>query len=272
MMTRSRRFEGKVAFVTGAARGQGRVEAVQLASEGADIIAVDICRRLEYPVYPGATPADLAQTVAEVEAQGRRIVAVEADVRDYQALQRALADGVDELGGLDIVIANAGICSAATTWEHALEQWQETIDVNLTGVFHTVKAAVPILLEQGRGGAIVMTSSVAGLRGVPFGAAYVASKHGVVGLCRTLANELGQHRIRVNTVHPAGVNTEMQPAEMQELIAAHAETLGPIFMNALPDTMSEPEDIAATVLWLASEEARHITGSQIPVDMGTLIR
>jgi len=271
-MTRTRRFEGKTAFITGAARGQGRAEAIRLASEGADIIAVDLCKSLAFPTYAGSTPDDLAVTVKEVEALGRRIVAREADVRDFDALQQALDHGVAELGGLDIVVANAGICSAATTWEHALEQWQEIIDVNLTGVFHTVKAAVPILLDQGRGGAIVMTSSVAGLRGLPFVAAYSASKHGVVGLCKTLANELGQHRIRVNTVHPAGVNTDMQPAEMQQLIAEHAATLGPIFMNTLPDTMSEPEDIAATVAWLVSDEARHITGAQIPVDLGTLIR
>ncbi|MCF8588841.1 mycofactocin-coupled SDR family oxidoreductase [Gordonia liuliyuniae] len=271
-MTQIRRFEGKTAFITGAARGQGRAEAVRLASEGADIIAVDICKSFDFPAYPGATSDDLAVTVGEVEALGRRIVAAEVDVRDYDALQQSVADGVGELGRLDVIIANAGVCSAATTWEHALDQWQETIDVNLTGVFHTVKAAVPILLEQGQGGAIVMTSSVAGLRGVPFAAAYSASKHGLVGLCRTLANELGQHRIRVNTVHPAGVNTDMQPVDMQQLITEHADTLGPIFMNALPDTMSDAEDIAATVAWLASDEARHVTGSQIPVDLGTLIR
>ncbi|MGW5076573.1 mycofactocin-coupled SDR family oxidoreductase [Rhodococcus sp. NPDC004095] len=271
-MTNPRRFEGKTVFITGAARGQGRAEAIRFASEGADIIAVDICKSFEFPAYPGATPDDLAVTVKEVESLGRRIVAREVDVRDFDALQQALSEGVTELGGLDVVIANAGICSAATTWEHALDQWQEIIDVNLTGVFHTAKAAVPILLEQGRGGAIVMTSSVAGLRGLPFVAGYSASKHGVVGLCKTLANELGQHRIRVNTVHPAGVSTDMQPVEMQRMIAEHAATLGPIFMNALPDSESEPEDIAATVAWLASEEARHITGAQIPVDMGTLIR
>ena len=271
-MTNSHRFEGKVAFITGAARGQGRAEAVRLASEGADIIAVDICKSLDSPAYPGATPDDLAVTVKEVEALGRRIVAREADVRDFDALSQALTDGVTELGGLDVVIANAGICSAAKTWEYSLAQWQESIDINLTGVFHTAKAAVPILLEQGRGGAIVITSSVAGLRGLPFAAAYSASKHGVVGLCKTLANELGEHRIRVNTVHPAGVNTDMQPTDMQQMIAEHSATLGPIFMNALPDLATEPEDIAATVAWLASDEARHITGAQIPVDMGTLIR
>ncbi|WP_305093470.1 mycofactocin-coupled SDR family oxidoreductase [Prescottella sp. R16] len=271
-MPSTRRFEGKIAFITGAARGQGRAEAVRLASEGADIIAVDICRPLEYPAYPGATRDDLTVTVKEVEALGRRIVAREVDVRDFDALRQALSDGVAELGGLDVVVANAGVCTAATTWEHALEQWQETIDINLTGVFHTVKAAVPILLEQGRGGAIVMTSSVAGLRGLPFVAAYSASKHGIVGLCKTLANELGQHRIRVNTVHPAGVTTDMQPAEMQQLIADHADTLGPIFMNALPDAATDAEDIAGTVAWLLSDEARHITGAQIPVDLGTLIR
>ena len=267
-----RRFAGKVAFITGAARGQGRAEAVRLAREGADIIAVDICRSLDSPSYAGATSADLAATVKEVEALDRRIVAREADVRDFAALSEALAAGVTELGRLDVVIANAGIFSAAMVWELTLEQWQETIDVNLTGVFHTVKAAVPILLEQGAGGAIVITSSVAGLRGLPFSGAYAASKHGVVGLCRTLANELGQHRIRVNTIHPAGVATGMRPTDMNALLAEHAATLAPIFMNALPDTESQPEDIAAAVAWLASDEARHVTGAQIPLDLGTLTR
>jgi SDR family mycofactocin-dependent oxidoreductase len=267
-----RRFEGKVAFITGAARGQGRAEAVRLAREGADIIAIDICRSLDSPAYAGATPADLATTVKEVEALDRRIVAREADVRDFAALSQALAAGVAELGRLDVVVANAGIFSAAMSWETGLEQWQEIIDVNLTGVFHTVKAAVPVLLEQGQGGAIVITSSVAGLRGLPFSGAYAASKHGVVGLCRTLANELGQHRIRVNTIHPAGVATGMQPVDMNPLLAEHAATLAPIFMNALPDTESQPEDIAAAVAWLASDEARHVTGSQIPLDLGNLAR
>ncbi|MGA9873027.1 MAG: mycofactocin-coupled SDR family oxidoreductase [Rhodococcus sp. (in: high G+C Gram-positive bacteria)] len=268
----ARRFEGKVAFITGAARGQGRAEAVRLASEGADIIAIDICDEFESTSYPGATPADLAETVAAVEAHGRRIVASQTDVRDFDAVSAALEGGVAELGRLDVVIANAGICSAAMSWKITPQQWRETLDVNLTGTFFTVKAAVPILLEQGTGGAIVMTSSVAGLRGLPFLAHYAASKHGTVGLCRSMANELGQYGIRVNTVHPHGVATGMQPNEMMELIGEHGATLGPIFMGSLPDPVSEPEDIAAAVAWLASDEARHVTGIQLPVDLGTLTR
>ncbi|MGB3369028.1 MAG: mycofactocin-coupled SDR family oxidoreductase [Rhodococcus sp. (in: high G+C Gram-positive bacteria)] len=266
------RFDGKVAFITGAARGQGRAEAIRLASEGADIIAVDICREFPSTHYDGASAADLAETVAAVEALDRRIVATETDTRDFAALDKALRDGVAELGRLDVVVANAGICSAAMSWQITPEQWQETIDVNLTGTFFTVKAAVPILLEQGTGGSIVMTSSVAGLRGLPFLAHYAASKHGIVGLCRSMANELGQYGIRVNSIHPHGVETGMQPTEMMALIGEHGATLGPIFMGSLPDPVSQPEDIAAAVAWLASDEARHVTGIQLPVDLGTLTR
>jgi SDR family mycofactocin-dependent oxidoreductase len=262
------RFDGKVAFITGAARGQGRAEAIRLASEGADIIAVDICREFPSTHYDGASAADLAETVAAVEALDRRIVATETDTRDFAALDKALRDGVAELGRLDVVVANAGICSAAMSWQITPEQWQETIDVNLTGTFFTVKAAVPILLEQGTGGSIVMTSSVAGLRGLPFLAHYAASKHGIVGLCRSMANELGQYGIRVNSIHPHGVETGMQPTEMMALIGEHGATLGPIFMGSLPDPVSQPEDIAAAVAWLASDEARHVTGIQLPVDLG----
>ncbi len=266
------RLDGKVALITGAARGQGRAEAVRLASEGADIIAVDSCADAASTHYPGATREDLDACVKDVEALDRRVVARVADVRDFAALSAAVAEGVAELGRLDVVVANAGICSAAMSWEITPEQWQETLDVNLTGVFHTVKATVPTLIAQGTGGSIVITSSVAGLRGLPFLGHYVASKHGVVGLARTLANELGQYRIRVNTVHPNGVATGMTVPDMQPLIAEHAATLGPIFMSALPDQVSQPEDIAAAVAWLASDDARHVTGSQIPVDLGTLVR
>lgn len=267
-----KRFESKVAFITGAARGQGRAEAVRLASEGADIIAVDACSEFASTSYDGATSADLTETVDAVERLGRRIVASETDVRDFDALSAALADGVDRLGRLDVVVANAGICSAAMSWKISPEQWKETLDVNLTGTFHTAKAAIPILLEQGTGGAIVLTSSVAGLRGLPFLAHYAASKHGIVGLCRSMANELGQYGIRVNTVHPHGVETGMQPADMMELLGEHGAALGPIFMGSLPDPISQPEDIAAAVAWLASDEARHVTGIQLPVDLGTLTR
>jgi SDR family mycofactocin-dependent oxidoreductase len=268
----ARRLEGKVALITGAARGQGRAHAVRLASEGADVIALDVNRGAATTAYPGPTPDDLTETVRLVEEQGQRVVAREADVRDFAALSAVVTEGVAELGRLDVVVANAGICSAGLSWELSLEQWQETIDVNLTGVFHTAKATVPVLLEQGTGGSIIITSSVAGLRGLPFLGAYVASKHGIVGLARTMANELGQHGIRVNTLHPHGVATGMTVDDLQPLIGQYAATLGPIFMQSLPDQVSQPEDMAAAVAWLASDEARHVTGIQLPVDLGTLTR
>ncbi|MGY1709039.1 mycofactocin-coupled SDR family oxidoreductase [Geodermatophilus sp. SYSU D00758] len=268
----TRRLEGKVALITGAARGQGRAHAVRLAAEGADVIALDVNADARTTAYAGPTAADLAETVRLVEAQDRRIVAREADVRDFAALSAVVADGVAELGRLDVVVANAGICSAALSWEISLEQWQETLDTNLTGVFHTAKATVPVLLEQGTGGSIIITSSVAGLRGLPFLGHYAASKHGVVGLARTMANELGQHGIRVNTLHPHGVATGMTVPDMQPLMERYAPTLGPIFMQTLPDQVSQPEDVAAAVAWLASDDARHVTGVALPVDLGTLAR
>jgi len=263
----SRRFVGKVALVTGAARGQGRAEAVRFAAEGADIIAVDICRTLETTRYPGSTPEDLAETVALVEKHGRRIIAREADTRDFDALAAAVRAGVAELGGLDVVVANAGMTTAARTWEIEADHWRESLEVNLTGAFHTAKATVPILLEQGRGGSIVFTGSVAGMRGLPFLGAYVAAKHGVVGLAKTLANELGEYRIRVNTVIPHGVDTDLRVPELFELIESSPNQM-PLYIPTLPDPKSSVDDIAAAVAWLASDEARHVTGIQLPVDLG----
>ncbi|MDV8071357.1 mycofactocin-coupled SDR family oxidoreductase [Rhodococcus sp. IEGM 1366] len=237
------RYAGKVAFITGAARGQGRATAIRLAEEGADIIAVDLCAPLDTVQYVGSTAADMAETVRAVEDMGRQIIAVQADVRDWNALSSALQAGVEQLGRLDVVVANAGICSASRSWEITPQQWQQTIDTNLTGVFHTAKAAIPILIEQGTGGAMVFTSSVAGLRGLPFLAHYAASKHGVVGLCKTIANEVAQYNIRVNTVHPHGVATGMTTPELFALVEEHSSTLGPIFMGALPDQVSQPADM-----------------------------
>jgi SDR family mycofactocin-dependent oxidoreductase len=270
--SRARRLEGKVAFITGAARGQGRAHAVRLAAEGADIIALDNCEAAKTTSYPGPTEEDLADTARLVEAEGRRIVARKADIRDFDAVTAVVTEGVAELGRLDVVVANAGICSGAMSWEISIEKWQETIDTNLTGTFLTMKATVPVLLEQGTGGSIIITSSVAGLRGLPFLADYAASKHGVVGLARTMANELGQHGIRVNTIHPHGVEAGMRPAEVFQLAQQHSTTLAPMLMGALPDPISQPEDIANAVAWLASDEARHVTGVQLPVDLGILGR
>jgi SDR family mycofactocin-dependent oxidoreductase len=203
------RLDGKVALVTGAARGQGRAICTRLAEDGADIIAVDALTDVATVQYAMAKPADLAETVRLVEATGQRIVWRQADVRDFAALQSTIDDGVGQLGRLDIVCANAGIASFGPTWELSEETWQDTIDINLSGVWHTVKAAVPAMIEADRGGAIVITSSTAGLKGMANIAHYTAAKHGLVGLMRTLANEVAPHRIRVNTVHPTNVATDM---------------------------------------------------------------
>ncbi len=266
------RLAGKVAFITGAARGQGRAEAVRLAAEGADIIAVDIDGGASpYVKYPAATADDLAETVKLVEAEGRRILAKNVDVRDLGALQEAVREGIALFGRLDVVVANAGIVNYGRTWELDEEQWQDVIDVNLTGVWKTIKATVPALIEQGQGGSVIITSSVAGLKGLPFLAHYASSKHGVTGLAKVLANELGEYDIRVNTVHPHGVRTGMTDDSMGDLIGQQP-ALGAIFMPTLPYQMVEPEDIANTVAFLASDEAKFITGSQVRVDLGALNR
>ncbi|MGZ5378228.1 MAG: mycofactocin-coupled SDR family oxidoreductase [Mycobacterium sp.] len=264
-------LDGKVAFITGAARGQGRAEAVRLASDGASIIAVDICDQIASVPYPLATPDDLALTVKLVEDTGARIVAQQADVRDQDALKNALAAGIDELGRLDIVVANAGIAPM----QSGPEGWQDVIDVNLTGVYHTVEVAIPTLIEQGDGGAIVLTSSVAGLIGVgshDAGAVgYVAAKHGIVGLVRLYANLRAPHSIRVNSVHPAGVDTPMINNEAtRQWLGSIADKTPQEMGNALPVQVLQPEDIANAVAWLVSDEARYVTGVTLPVDAGSV--
>ncbi|GLZ05652.1 putative short-chain dehydrogenase/reductase [Actinomadura sp. NBRC 104412] len=266
------RLTGKVAFITGAARGQGRAEAVRLAAEGADIIAVDLAESAGPDVlYPPATQADLDETARLVKEQGRRVLARKADVRDLGALEAAVRDGVAELGRLDIVVANAGIVNYGRAWEITERQWQDVIDVNLTGVWKTVKATVPTLIEQGEGGSVIITSSVAGLKGLPLLAHYASSKHGVTGLAKVLANELASYDIRVNSIHPHGVRTGMTDTSMQELLDVEP-AYGPIYMAGLPYEMVEPEDIANMVAFLASDEAKYITGSQMRVDLGALNR
>jgi (+)-trans-carveol dehydrogenase len=270
------RVAGKVAFITGAARGQGRSHAIRLAQEGADIIAVDVCEDVETVPYGGATEADLAETVKEVEALDRRIVAQKADVRDYAGLKKALDDGVAQLGRLDIVSANAGIFSTAPTAELTEEQWGQMIDINLSGVWRTCKAAIPHLIEGGRGGSITITSSGAGLKGFPNFAHYVSAKHGVVGLMRTLALELAPHSIRVNSIHPTNVDTDMiQNEAIYRLFVPGSEnptrdefTAVSQSMQALPIPWVEPVDISNALLFLASDEARYITGITFPVDAG----
>jgi SDR family mycofactocin-dependent oxidoreductase len=270
------RFDGKVALITGAARGQGRSHAVRLAADGADIVAVDICAQIDSVNYPLATPADLAETVAQVEALDRRILAVRADVRDAPALGEAVAAGLAELGRLDFVLANAGVIAMGQDAVDPVQAFTDVLAVNLTGVWNTVRAAVPTLVEQGEGGAIVITSSTAGLKGIggstAGGEAYTASKHGVVGLMRNFATNLAPHNIRVNTVHPTGVATPMIMNDtMQEILANTPWMLGAV-QNLLPVTMTEPSDISNAVAWLLSDEARYVTGVALPVDAGFTIK
>jgi SDR family mycofactocin-dependent oxidoreductase len=275
------RVAGKVAFITGAARGQGRSHAIRLAQEGADIIAVDICEDVPGIPYPGPTEADLAETAKQVEALDRRIVATKADVRDYPALKAAVDDGVAQLGRLDIVSANAGIgASPVKAWEMDDSTWQTMVDINLTGVWHAAKAAIPHLIEGGNGGSIILTSSAAGLQAYENIAHYVSAKHGVVGLMRTLALELAPYMIRVNSIHPTQVDTDMIQNEAtyrlfrpdlehptREDFASASQSV-----NALPIPWVEPVDISNAVLFLASDEGRYITGVTLPVDAGTVIK
>jgi len=266
------RVAGKVAFITGAARGQGRSHAIRLAEEGADVIAVDICRDYDTVAYQLATEADLAETVKAVEALDRRIVATHADVRDAAGLKDAVDDGVAQLGRLDIVSANAGICTIQPWDEVTPAAWQDTLDTNLTGVWNTMVVSVPHLIAAG-GGSIICTSSTAGIKGLPYLAPYVAAKHGVVGIAKTMANELAAHKIRVNTVHPTGVATPMGVGlGGLEALITRDPSLGPIFMNTLPVEIVDPRDISNAVLFLASDEARYVTGLEFTVDAGNTIR
>jgi (+)-trans-carveol dehydrogenase len=275
------RVEGKVAFITGAGRGQGRSHAVKLASEGADIIAIDICHDVE-GALPMATPDDLAETVKLVEARDRRIIATQADVRDLDGLTAAVDAGVGELGRLDIVVANAGIASlGGPVQEMSQDNWKHTIDINLTGLWNTARAAIPHLIAGGRGGAIVLTSSVGGMHAMPNMSHYISAKHGVIGLMRSLAVELGQHRIRVNSVLPTNVNTPMFMNEgtfkmfrpdLENPTAADVEPVAAQFMHVLPHGWIEPEDVSNAVLFLASDESRYITGVPLPVDLGALLK
>lgn len=261
------RYVGKVAFITGAARGQGRAFARRLAAEGADIIAVDIAAELATTSYKTATADDLAETARIVESLGRRIVTARADVRDFAALQAAVDEGVERLGRLDVVIANAGMTNTANAWEISPESWDETIGVNLTGAFHTAKAAIPTLLAQKQGGAITFISSVAGLVGLPFSADYVAAKHGVTGLSKALSNELAPSRIRVNSVHPHGVNTDLKPG-LRAKLDEQPDLWNLFYAGTMPVKWNEVDDMAAAVAWISSDEARHVTGIQLPVDFG----
>ncbi|MGB8388193.1 mycofactocin-coupled SDR family oxidoreductase, partial [Mycobacterium sp.] len=269
------RVTGKVAFISGAARGQGRSHAVHLAQEGADIIAIDICGPIDNTPYPPSTPADLAETADLVKGHHRRIVTAQVDVRDHEALKSAVDSGVEELGRLDTIVANAGIGNGGNKLHKIRENiWQDMIDINLSGVWKTVKAGVPHMIDGGRGGCIVLTGSVGAMKALAHTGHYVAAKHGVVGLMRAFAVELGQHRIRVNSVHPTQVNTPMTMNDVTfRLFRPDLPNPGPDdfapfsqMMHTLPVPWVEASDISNAVLFFASDESGYVTGVSLPVD------
>jgi len=270
------RVEGKVAFITGAARGQGRSHAVKLASEGANIIAVDRCAPIENAPYDMGTREDLDETVRLVEEAGGKIIARVADVRDLDALTAVVDEGVETFGRLDIIIANAGIVTYDALADMGADKWQEMIDINLTGVWKTVRAGVQHMIKGGNGGAIVLTSSTAGLRTYDSIGHYVAAKHGVTGLAKTLASELGQHNIRVNSIHPTNVNTPMlvnpgtlkmfRPDLEDPQVEDAIDSFGAV--HVLPTPWVEPEDVSNAILFLVSDEGRFVSGSQFSIDAG----
>ncbi|MGD9795318.1 MAG: mycofactocin-coupled SDR family oxidoreductase [Acidimicrobiia bacterium] len=275
------RLQGKVALISGGARGQGRSHALRLASEGADIITFDLPTPPQWLGYDLADAEDLAETVRQVEALDRRIVARPADVRDSAAIKAVVAEGVQQFGHIDIVCANAGIGPLPTPfWEIPDDVWQDTLDINLTGVWRTVSAAVPHMIDAGRGGSIIVTSSAAGVRGASNIAAYVAAKRGVIALTETMARELSRHRIRVNAVAPTNVNTDMLMNDVTfslfrpDLESPSVDDVRPAFqrMNLLPEPWVEAADISAAVAFLASDDARYITGHVLPVDLGGVLK
>jgi SDR family mycofactocin-dependent oxidoreductase len=274
-------LEGRVAFITGAARGQGRAHAVRLASEGADIIAIDICGPVSESVtYPPATSAELAETVSAVEATGRKVLAREVDIRDLAAQQKVVADGIEQFGRLDIVVANAGILSWGRMFEMSEEQWDSVIDVNLNGTWRTIRAAVPAMIEAGNGGSIIIVSSSAGTKATPGNGHYSASKHGLVAITNALAIEVGEFGIRVNSIHPYSIGTPMvEPEAMMEVFSKYPQFLHsfspmpykPVHHDGkkgLQEFMT-PEEVADVVSWLAGDGSATISGSQIAIDRGT---
>ncbi|MFM8861852.1 MAG: mycofactocin-coupled SDR family oxidoreductase [Acidimicrobiia bacterium] len=269
------RFEGKVVFITGAARGQGRSHARRFAAEGANVIAIDACAPVLPDVsYEPATVEDLAETARLVEQEGRGIVTRVADVRDQSALDAAVAEGIDRFGRLDVIVANAGVASYHLTWEVPEEHWATVLDVNLTGVWRTVKAGLPAMIEAGNGGAITFISSAAGLRGYSYLGHYAATKHGLVGLMRSLTLEVGQYDIRVNTIHPGAVDTVMgNDPDVRRIIAEDPRTTAAYTgQRPLDGGAQKVEDISNALLWICSDEARMVTGIALPVDAGASMR
>jgi SDR family mycofactocin-dependent oxidoreductase len=267
------RLAGKVALITGAARGQGRAHAVAMASEGADIAALDICKDLPYPRYSLAHREDLDETVRQVQALGREILDLEADVRSAAQMEAAVNDTVARFGHVDVLVCNAGIADMALCWDVTEEWWDVMLDVNLKGYWLAAKYVVPRMIAQGTGGRVIMVSSTAGLRGEPGLSHYCASKWGVVGLAKALAQEVAQYDITVNTIHPSAVNTHIitgmaQAAEMgkEDLVDFVA------LSNLLPVKLIEAEDVAHAALWLATDEARYVTGQKMKVDAGRMLK
>ncbi|HVX20582.1 MAG TPA: mycofactocin-coupled SDR family oxidoreductase [Acidimicrobiales bacterium] len=275
------KLQGKVAFVTGAARGQGRSHAVRLAEDGADVVAVDVCADTTTVPYPLGTADELAETAALVEKAGRRCVTATADVRSLDELGRAVDLAKEAFGHIDILVANAGIWSLSTdSWSLDEETWQTMIDVNLTGQWKTAKAVVPTMIEQGTGGAITVTSSSIGLKATTGNVHYTTAKHGVIGLVRTLAHELAPYRIRVNAICPTAVGTTM--IKNDALYALFRPDLGSpslsdaepglAALNLLDVSLIEPGDVSAAISWLVSDDARYVTGIALPVDAGSTVK
>jgi SDR family mycofactocin-dependent oxidoreductase len=263
----------KVALITGAARGQGRAHAARLSAEGADVILVDVAGPLPPSVpYDSATPGELAETADLVATNGRRAVTAIVDTRDHDALCAAVADGVEQLGRLDVIVANAGICVPATWDRVSARDFQDTLDINVVGTWNTVMAGAKHIIAGGRGGSIILIGSAAGVTMEPFMIAYTASKHAVTGLARAFAAELGQHDIRVNSLHPGSVVTPMGSGRMVEAMIEAAES-NPVLRQGfskqlLPNAVTMPEDIANAVAWLASDQSKFVTATALSVDVG----
>lgn len=273
MNTSTGRLEGKVAFITGAARGQGRAHALTMAREGADIAALDICRNLPYPRYALASHADLNETVAQVRACGRTILPLVADVRCASEMEAAVHQTIEEFGHIDILVCNAGIADMANTWDVTEEWWDATIDINLKGYWLAVKYVVPHMIERNRGGRIIMTSSVAGLRGKTGLSHYCASKWGVVGLAKALALEVAPYNITVNTLHPTGVDTAIITGMASAAGIPRNEITNHLqSVNILPVELVDAQDVANAALWLASDDARYVTGQELKVDAGRMLK
>ncbi|OHV04885.1 mycofactocin-coupled SDR family oxidoreductase [Mycobacterium talmoniae] len=272
-MTTNGALQGRVAFITGAARGQGRAHAVRLAREGADIIASDICAAVSDTItYPAATADDLAETVRAVEAEGRKVLAREVDIRDDAALRQLVSDGVEQFGRLDILVANAGVLSWGRLWELTDDQWNSVVDVNLSGTWRTVRAVLPAMIDAGNGGSVIVVSSSAGLKATPGNGHYAATKYGLVALTNTLALEAAEFGIRVNSIHPYSVDTPMiEPDAMMKVFAEHpsyVHSFAP--MPLQPQGFMTPDEVSDVVAWLAGDGSGTLSGAQIPVDKGVL--